>query len=147
MWRVGESISSDWHQTVFNSTLHNAYYCPNIITVFRGAVCNGAHRTLGWWWRTGKEVTVTTQQVNHTSLTLAAHTDVSPATSPVINRLQSVPLGPTPIPTFAGDMRAGSIYSGSILIMIEKMNFSLQTPWSNIGEETHVNSFLISALD
>jgi len=51
------------------------------------------------------------------------------ASSPAINSLHSVPLGPTPIPTFVGDMRAGSIYTGSILITIEELNFALQTPW------------------
>jgi len=52
-----------------------------------------------------------------------SHT-VSPATS-AINSLQSLPLGPNPVPTFASDVHAGSIYSGSILIMIENINFSL----------------------
>jgi hypothetical protein len=55
----------------------------------------------------------------------SADTAVSPATSLAINILQHVPFGPTPIPTFAGNMHPGSIYSGSILIMIEKINFAL----------------------
>lgn len=70
----------------------------------------------------------------------------SPATSPAINSLHSVPPGPTPIRIFVGDMHAGSIYSASILIMIEETNFSLQTPWSDTGEKTRVHSS-ISALD
>jgi hypothetical protein len=55
----------------------------------------------------------------------SVHTAVSAATSLAINSLQRVPLGPIPIPTFAGNIHAGYIYSGSILIMIEKINFSL----------------------
>jgi len=141
---MDESISSDWQQTVFNAKLYNVYCYPNIITVFRGAVCNGTHRTLGWWCGTGKEITVTRQQVN-THL-WQTHT-ASPATYPAINSLHSVPLGPTPIPTYVGGMHAGSIYSGSILIMTERINFSLQTPWSNTGEKTRVYSSFISALD